>query len=315
MKKPLTASEERDMVRNKVGHYAIDPPKVRYWMDTGEPELHQVLGSRTKGIPYGKLIEIFGNESQGKTVLALDLAAQAQSEGAVVAVVDFESSWDPDWARTRGLNPSKVVLFEPYIGKFKRKKKKGEKRVEDDEEGGAGKMRLCSAEELCEEFEKWVEYKHQQNPRQKICGVFDSIAAMLVDVEAQAGITEQNMRSNYGLPSFLSKLLRRWIAMARNNHALLIFVNQVRTKPTMFGNPEQSVGGKALRFYCHVRAELRRTGGGLIKQNGKQIGIKGVIYNVKNKAGGGSMEKLRCGFKFYWDGRSKFVPASEIKEA
>lgn len=322
MKKPLTAQQERDMIRNKVGHYAADEPPIRYWMDTGEEELHAVLGSRKKGIPYGKLIEIFGNESNGKSVLAIDLGAQGQSEGAEVAVIDFESSWDPDWARVRGLDPDKVVLFEPYIGKFKRKKKKVLEKLnqkdEDDEEGeeGGGKERLSTAEELCEEFERWVEYKHRQNPKGKIVAIFDSVAAMLVDVEAAGGITDQNMRTNYGLPAFLSKILRRWIAMARNNNALLIFVNQVRTKPTMFGNPEQSVGGKALRFYCHIRAEVRRSGskGGVMKKNGKQIGIKGIIYNVKNKSGGGSIEREQCGFKFFWSGHSKFVKPSEIKE-
>jgi len=299
-KRELSAQEEIDMLRGKLYHYSTEASHpIKYWLDTEEPLLHLVMGSPTLGIPYGKIIEVFGNNSQGKTVLVLDLAACAQKDGAVVAWVDLESSWDAKWVTTRGLDPDKVRLFEPYIGTFGKNSKQ---------------QRLIAAEQLFEEVERWLAYKHKQDPKQKIFVAFDSVAGILTDVEAMGGITDQNMRTNMALPSFLSKLLRRWVALARTYNAMMIFINQLRTGPVMFGNPDKTPGGKAMGFYCAVRVEVKRKKGGFITKGTKRLGIKGIIYNVKNKAGEGSQERETVGFKFFWDGRTKFIPATDITD-
>ena len=301
-KRVRTEQEEVEAIRSKLDHYSTEDERggVKFWMDTGEPFLHRVLGSPTLGLPYGRLYELSGSESQGKTVLALDLLAQAQQEGAKTAWVDFESSWDPRWAGTRGIDVSKLAVVQPYIGKFGKKSK-----VE----------RLSTAEEICEEVENWIVKKHKDNSDSRIYVGFDSVAAMLVDAEAEAGVTDQNMRSSMALATFLSKILRRWVALARTCNAMLFFINQTREKPMAFGNPTYTPGGRALKFYCSVRAEMRRKSGGQLRsKNGKISGIKGVITNLKNKAGEGSLEKERCGFRIFWDGRSEFVPIEEISE-
>ena len=293
-----TSEDEVEYVRGGLEHYSTEGEHTQYWMDTGEPRLHSVLGSEAKGIPYGKIFEIFGPESQGKTTLALDLLASAQVEGAECAWIDLESSWDPDYAASRGVDTEKVRLFQPYIGTF----------------GKSKEQRLITAEELLEEVEAWMELKHRKNPDGKIFAGLDSLAALLTEVEASGGIADQNMRTNFALPTFLSKLLRRWVAYMRVYNVMLILINQVRTKPNVYGDPEDSPGGKALRLYCHIRVKIRRSAGGQVKKNGKQIGIKGVITNIKNKAGGGSIEKLKIGYKIYFDGSAKFIEAEEVKE-
>lgn len=298
-KQELTAQEEVALVRKKLGHYSTESDNpINHWLDTEEPLLHLVMGSPTKGLPYGKIYEVYGNNSQGKTILALDLAACAQADGATVAWVDLESSWDRKWARTRGLKTKKVALFETYIGKF----------------GKSKQQRLAAAEEVFEEVETWMAMKHKQNPSGKIFVAFDSVAGILVDTEASAGITDQNMRTNMALSVFLSKLLRRWVALARTYKVMMVFINQVRTSPVMFGNPEKPTGGKALGFYSAVRVEVKRKGGGLIKKSGKTLGIKGVIRNIKNKSGEGCIEREVVGFRFFKDGRTTFMPADEANE-
>jgi len=297
MPKELSAREEADLVRRKLKHHNTEGEHTPLWMDTGEPELHRVLGS-PKGIPYGRMIELSGNESQGKTLLAIQLAAVAQQEKAYVGWMPLEDPFDGDWAATCGLDPDKLGMFDSYIGKFGK----------EDEE------RLVYAEELFEEAETWMKNIHIKKPGAKIFLGIDSLAAIVTELEDDAGITGQNMRTNFSTPSFLSKLLRRWAARAKVYNAMIVMINQLRNKPNAFGNPEYTPGGKAVKFHCSVRAQMRRVGDqGKIRQNGKIIGIKGLLYNLKNKTGQGSIEGEVCGYKLYYNGGAKFVPEKEIR--
>lgn len=297
------AQKEVESIRKKLKHVTFHR-EVKDWLNTGSLLLNGALGSKEKGVPYGKMVELFGPESQGKTLIATLLAGLAQGDGADVGWVDLENSFDNRWANRQGLDAERVALFQVQVGKF------GKEREE----------RLQTAQELLEEVEYWMALKQKQNPKAKICVVVDSVAALLVEEEAEAGLTHQNMRTNAALSQFLSKMLRRWVALALNRNALIIFINQVRTNPgQMFGNPETTPGGKALKLYASIRCRVRRVKNGRLLKNGKIIGLKSIIQNVKNKAGEGSIEGADCGFKCFFrhdkdSAQWKFLPVAALKK-
>lgn len=293
--RPLSPEDELALIRRKLKHFTTDKP-VKYWLDVGSPRLHSVLGSPKMGIPYGKIFEISGMESQGKTALVMKLAGFAQRDGAKVAWIDLENSWDEDWAKTLGLDPTEVYLFKPQIGTF----------------GGEKEERLQTAEELLEEIEEWWRRRSADNPDGRLFVGVDSIAAMLTEEEAAGGIQDQNMRTKVSLASFMSRLMRRWVAMAASYNIMMFCVNQLRVAPGQWGNPEYTVGGNALKLYASIRVRMRRKSKKILK-GGKAVGIKGIISNWKNKAGGGSKEQLRIGYKLYYEGKIKYVDADEIK--
>lgn len=295
VKTPLTPEDELELIQKALGH----PSKadVDYWLDTGSPLLNAVIGSPSRGIPYGKIIEISGFESHGKTALAYWLAGLAQRDGASVALWDLEAAWDPDWAKKRGLDPSKVIVFKPVLGLFGTEKKK----------------RLITAEEQAEQIEMWWAMKEKESPNGRMILIVDSLAALDTSEALEKSVTEQNMRTKGSVAAFLSWFLKRWAKLALNYNVIMLLINQVRVAPGVrYGNPEYTPGGNAIRFYSSVRVKMRRKGGKILK-NGKDIGFKGIISNWKNKAGEGSIEHLKCGFKLLYDGRSKFVPEKEIQ--
>ena len=287
-------------IRNKLKHYSSAwTPKSYLQVDE---DLVNVLGRPDYGIPYGCLIELSGAEQSGKSALALSLLAQAQADGAYGIWLDAENSLDEQWATRRGVDWDKLYKIRPYVGVFGTKDGK--------------KRRLTSAQELCSEFEQVIERvttlceKHGTDF--KFFGVVDSLTALLTADELNAGLEGQNMRTQLSLPAYLGKLLRRWVGMCQSYNATILFVNQLRVDPTQrFGNPEYEPGGKATKFYCHIRARMKRgKGGGVMQNSSKQIGIKGTIRNVKNKTGG--VEKIACGYKIFWKGHVKFVTAEAL---
>jgi recombination protein RecA len=305
----LTPDREIALIRKKLKHFTLES-KVKYWLDTGSEYLNSVFGSRTMGVAYGKIYELSGMESMGKTAQMLKLAAMAQRDGATVIWVDLESSWDDAWAVAWGLDLATIYPFRPEIVEdedpevaAKRTKKK-----RDTSEG-----RLQTAEEIFAEVEELIKKKGRENPNGRIFLCVDSIAAMLTEEEAAAGIQGQNMRTTVSLATFLSKFLRRWVAFVRQYNVMMMFVNQLRTAPgVMYGNPEYTPGGNAVRLYASVRVRMRRRSKKILK-GGQAIGIKGLLMNWKNKAGEGSREGLNCGYKLYYKGIMKYVDADDIK--
>jgi recombination protein RecA len=297
----LSPAQQVALVRKRLGHLTMMAP-IRFWLDTGSRRLNAVLGSEEKGLPYGKMFEFVGLDSHGKTLLALMLGGLAQAEDAFVFLVDFEGSHDEMWAERQGIDLEKLTVFQPEIV------------VEGKTE------RLQTAEEVCEEVEAWMRMLHQENPNAKFYGIVDSVATMVTDTEADGGITGQNMRTNSSLSMFLSKLLRRWAGLCRTHNAIIVFINQIRTKPgVMFGDPEYSPGGRALKHAASVRVRVQRVKGGMLKQNGKNVGIMAIITNKKNKAGEGSVEGLKCGFKAMFFKKDvaeawKFLDAEKLKK-
>src|SRR5580765_7252257 len=106
----LSPEEEIALIKKKLKIFTTLKP-VKYWLDTGSPLLNAVFGSREYGIPYGKIFEIFGPESNGKTAELLKLMAMAQRDGAQCGLIDLENSWDPEWAAAMGVDPEKVYVF------------------------------------------------------------------------------------------------------------------------------------------------------------------------------------------------------------
>ena len=289
----LTAQQEIEKIRTKLGHLSLKAQPAAY-LDTGIPDLNEVMGSRDLGIPYGRIIEISGWESQGKTALALCLLAIGQRDNAMAILGDFEVSYDPKWVSARGVNTDNLTLFQPYVGTF----------------GSEKTPRLCTAEELCTEIEEAMStiYRHKQ----KSIVLVDSVPAMMPDIVASAGIEGRNMRTNMGLPMFMSGLVQRWVGLAQAYSAIIIFINQLRTKPMAFGDPAYTPGGNALPFYAHIRVRAHRVKGGRILKQGRVAGIKGILTNNKNKAGG--REKSTVGYKIMFDGPIEFLDAKELKK-
>lgn len=265
------------------------------WLETGVPELDAVLGSPSRGIPYGRIMELFGLESHGKTALALFLAAMAQKDRASIIWGDFESSFDPTWATRRGLEADKVLVFRPFVGQFGKEKE----------------PRLATAQELCEEIETAMALCSAK-PNARTVVVADSLTAMLVEGESAGGLVEQNLRTNMALPAFLGKLLRRWVGLAQSHSVLIILINQLRQNPMkMFGDPWYTPGGNAPKFYSHIRAKVRRIKNGRILRAGKIVGLKGAIVNMKNKVGG--VEGSTIGYRMLFDGPVEFLPVKELE--
>lgn len=293
-RKALTPQQEVERLRSRLKHLTFQSRPTAYF-DTGSPELNEVFGHPEHGIPWGRLIELSGFESHGKTAIALAMLAMAQSQGAYGILVDFENSYDPDWAAKRGVDTDKLYVFAPYVGTF------GKEKV----------PRLSTAQEVCAEVESMMCQIYTKDPACHIFVVQDSIASMLPDVEAAMGLEDQNLRSKMALPTFLGGLLRRWVGLAQSYCATVLFINQVRHNPmAQFGDPTYCPGGNAPRFYCHIRARAGRSKGGKVMRKGKQVGIQGIIKNHKNKAGG--VERSQCGYKIIFNGPTEFFSADEL---
>lgn len=306
---PKKVKEEKindvDVIRKKMNHFSLKS-KTKYWLDTGIPRLHKAFGSKKRGLAFGKIYEIFGEESNGKTALAMDIMGMAQKAGAKAAIVDLEYSWDDEWAMNRGIYVKRnsegdlviPALFQPYVGQF------GSNRA---------KPELISAEALLDEVETWMYIKSRKYD--KLFVLVDSVAAMLAEKEADGGLTNQNMSTRAGgLPQMMSQMLRRWVGLAGSYNAMIIFINQTRQSPgIMFGNPNKTTGGKALKFYASIRVQVNRKS--RMRQGKEIVGIKGFIKNIKNKAGGGSTEGYECGYKIPFTGKpSKFPSFDDMKE-
>lgn len=291
----LSPEDELAEIRETLKH-PVREDDTRYWLDTGEPRLNEALGSKDRGLPYGKQYEWAGWESHGKTSQSYGVLAAGQRDGAKCAIWDLEDSSDEDWMEKRGLDYSKIVIFRPIVGRF----------------GKEPKKRPMTAEEQAEEIELWMDRSHERNPEGRIILLVDSIAAMVPKEEEEKSISQQNMRTKVSTATFMSFLMRRWQKRISSYNAQIHWINQIRVAPGKWGNPEYTTGGNAIRFYCSVRVKVRKTSGKILKA-GKPIGFKGLIINYKNKAGEASREGFVTGFKQYYDGRVVYVPEEDVR--
>lgn len=264
-----------------------EPPRT--YLDTGSVLLNRVFGCK-RGLVYGTLLELSGPESHGKSLLATVLCGIAQRDGAQVIWLDAENSVSRAWMTAHGVDMKTAVVIRPYVLERKRT------------------AEVATAEMLCEEAERVC-----KTVKGKKILVVDSVSALNTEEESMAGIDAQNMRTKLALATFLSRLLRRWAGMAQTTNTLIVFINQIRTNPTaMFGNPTYTTGGSALRFYAHCRVRVRRAKGGKLMQQGKQVGLQGVVENWKNKLG---RENKKAGYKIRYDGsKTEFIPFDKLEK-
>lgn len=209
---------------------------------TGSISLDLALG--VGGMPRGRIIEIFGPESSGKTTLAQHVVAQCQKQGGTTAYVDAEHALDPEYARKLGVNIDELLVSQPDTG---------------------------------EQALEIVETLVRSNAVDLI--VVDSVAALTprAEIEGEMGDSHMGLQAR-----LMSQALRKLTATVAKTNTTVIFINQIRMKlGILFGNPETTPGGKALKFYASVRVEIRRRAN--IKQNDKDVGMRAIIKVVKNK--------------------------------
>jgi len=233
---------ERDFGKGAVmrlGDKAIEKPPV---IPTGALSLDLALG--VGGIPRGRITEIYGSESSGKTTIALHVIAEAQKMGGVAAFIDAEHALDPVYAEKIGVNTDELLISQP----------------------DSGEAALEIAETLVRSGAVDVV-------------VIDSVAALTPKAEIEGDMGDAHM----GLQArLMSQALRKLTAIVNKSKTALIFINQTRQKiGVMFGNPETTTGGNALKFYATIRIEVRRTTS--LKDKDEVVGNQVVCKVVKNK--------------------------------
>mgnify|MGYP001187603351 FL=1 len=209
---------------------------------TGSLSLDMALGG--VGIPRGRVTELFGPESSGKTTLALHIIANAQRKGGVAAFIDAEHALDTTWAKRLGVDVSSMLVSQP----------------------DTGEQALDITEMLI-----------RSNSVDVI--VIDSVAALTpkAEIEGEMGASHMGLQAR-----LMSQAMRKLTAIISKSKTSLIFINQIRMKiGVMFGNPETTTGGKALKFYSSVRIDVRRLG--TIKEGTDAIGSRVRARVVKNK--------------------------------
>ena len=211
-------------------------------VSTGSLGLDLALG--IGGLPRGRVVEIYGPESSGKTTLTLSVIAQMQKMGGTAAFIDAEHALDPQYAQKLGCNVSELLISQPD---------NGEQALEITDM----LVRSGSVDVV----------------------VIDSVAALTPKAEIEGEMGEPQM----GLQArLMSQALRKLTANIKRSNTLVIFINQIRMKiGVMFGNPETTTGGNALKFYASVRIDIRRTGS--IKKGEEVIGNETRAKVVKNK--------------------------------
>ena len=235
----------------------------------------------------------------GKTTLATWLAGLAQKDGAGIGRIDLERSLDETWDEKMGLDSSKVYNIYPKLVR---------KKVQLVKTGTSKKKQkvtseipvLQSAEELFTETEMAVA-KMADLGFKKQFWFLDSVANIETEMELAAGNSQWDMRVGYDRAIFLSRVLKKWAGIAANYNAMIFFLNQLRFKGgVVFGDPYDSPGGKALRHLCSIRARMRRCKAGEIKRGNRVVGLVSIVKNIKNKAGGGSVQSCDAGVRFLW---------------
>lgn len=211
-------------------------------ISTGALSLDLALGGR--GIPRGRIVEVFGPESSGKTTLALTCAANVQRDGGVAAFIDAEHALDPSWARKLGVNIDSLLVSQPDSGE--------------------------QALEICEMLVR-------SGAVDLI--VVDSVAALIPRSEIEGEMGDATVGAQARL---MSQAMRKLTGVIARSSCTVLFINQIREKiGVMFGSPETTTGGRALKFYSSVRIDVRRTGA--IKEGDVTVGNRTRARVVKNK--------------------------------
>ena len=209
---------------------------------TGSLSLDIALG--LGGVPKGRIIEVYGPESSGKTTVALHMVAEVQKRGGIAGFIDAEHALDPAYAKNIGVDIENLYISQPDNGE--------------------------QALEICDMLVRSGAID---------CVVVDSVAALVprAEIEGEIGDTTVGLQAR-----LMSQALRKLTAAISKSNCIVIFINQLREKVgVMFGNPETTTGGRALKFYSSIRLDVRRIEA--LKQGGEMVGNRTRIKVVKNK--------------------------------
>ncbi|QQD19298.1 recombinase RecA [Spongiibacter nanhainus] len=233
---------ERQFGKGSIMKMGESSREVMPSISTGSLGLDIALG--IGGLPCGRIVEIYGPESSGKTTLCLQVMAEAQKVGKTVAIVDAEHALDPQYAEKLGVNLDDLLVSQPDTG---------EQALEITDM----LVRSGSVDVI----------------------VIDSVAALVPKAEIEGDMGD----SHVGLQArLMSQALRKLTGSIKQTNTLVIFINQIRMKiGVMFGNPETTSGGNALKFYSSVRMDIRRTGS--VKEGDEVVGNETRVKVVKNK--------------------------------
>ena len=233
---------EKAFGKGSIMHMDGDNAAAIDGIPTGSFSLDLALGG--KGLPKGRVVELFGPESSGKTTLALHVIGEAQKLGGTAAFIDAEHALDPSWAKRLGVNLEALLVSQPDTGE--------------------------QALEICEMLVR-------SNAVDVI--VIDSVAALIprAEIEGEMGDSHVGLQAR-----LMSQALRKLAGAVNKSHTIIIFINQIREKiGVMFGSPETTPGGRALKFYASVRIDVRRVTS--IKEREQVIGNHVRAKVVKNK--------------------------------
>jgi recombination protein RecA len=233
---------ERQFGRGSIMKMGEQPDVDIPVISTGSISLDLALG--IGGVPRGRVLEIFGPESSGKTTLALHIAAEAQTKGGMVAFIDAEHALDVGYARKLGVSVDELLVSQPDTG-----------------EQGLDIAEILTRSGAIDVL------------------IIDSVAALTPRAEIEGEMGDQHM----GLQArLMSQALRKLTAIVHKSMTCVVFINQIRMKiGVVFGNPETTTGGNALKFYATQRMDIRRIGA--IKEGDETIGNRTRVKVVKNK--------------------------------
>ena len=238
-----TSEIEKKFGKGAIMKYGEDGPDLEIEaIPTGSLALDAALG--IGGVPRGRIIEIYGPESSGKTTLSLEVLAEAQAMGGVVAFIDAEHALDPGYAARIGVDIDEVLISQPDTGE--------------------------QALEICDMLVRSGAID---------VVVVDSVAALVprAEIEGEIGDTTVGLQAR-----LMSQALRKLAGSLSKSKTTCIFINQLREKiGVMFGNPETTPGGRALKFFSSVRMDIRRIDS--IKRNGESVGSRVRVKVVKNR--------------------------------
>lgn len=233
---------EKDFGKGSIMKLGDRPSVSTECIPTGALSLDIALG--IGGVPRGRIIEIYGPESSGKTTLAQHIVAECQKKGGIAAFIDAEHALDPEYAKNLGVNVDELLISQPDTG---------EQALEITEE----LVRSAAVDII----------------------VVDSVAALVPKEEIEGAMEDKQM----GLQArLMSKALRKLTSIVSKTNTTVIFINQLRQKiGIMYGSPETTTGGTALKYYSSVRLDIRRIE--TLKQDSKEYGNRVKVKVVKNK--------------------------------
>lgn len=233
---------EKDFGKGSIMKLGDRPAVNVETIPTGALSLDAALG--IGGVPRGRIIEIYGPEASGKTTLAQHIAAECQKKGGIAAFVDAEHALDPEYARNLGVNVDELLISQPDTG---------EQALEITEE----LVRSAAVDVV----------------------IVDSVAALVPKEEIEGAMEDKQM----GLQArLMSKALRKLTGIVSKTNTTVIFINQLRQKiGVMFGNPETTTGGTALKYFASIRLDIRKIE--TLKKDDREIGNRVKVKVAKNK--------------------------------